>query len=486
MSALHSIYGQDWELWRTDGTSGGTRHLATEVSPESAFVRLGASVLFAASSRDEFGFFEPGLWKTDGTPAGTVPIRVPLGGLDDGPQELTVLQDRLYFFSPNGSWGLWRTDGSAAGTVLVRQFADQENPIQSTRFGLTVSAERLFFIADDGVHGRELWTSDGTAEGTRMVLDLYPGAASGVPGGPTAGSPLTAAGGKLYFSGNDGSHGTELWESDGTAAGTRLVQDLAPEAASSLPGPLVPAGDHLFFVADDLISGREPWALPLSGPADCRPAATRLCLNGGRYQVEVAWLTGQGQTGAGNGVPLSSDTGYFWFFDAANVELVVKILDGQAVNGHVWVFYGALSNVEYMITVTDTRTGLARRYFNPLGTLASVGDTHGFGPLGASSANPVPPVARAAASPLPLVSEHPGKVAATPCQATVGRLCLNDGRFAVEVAWKDFQNHTGTGTAVPLTEDTGTFWFFAAANVELVVKVLDGRPLNGKFWVFYG
>jgi len=475
-------FGQEVGLWRTDGTPGGTRQLAADFYPDAGFVRLGASVLFTAEARGQDGFFEKGLWKTDGTPAGTVSVK-PLGGFYESPRELTLFQGKLYFFAPDGVWSLWRSDGTAAGTAVVRQLADEESVSGGeTRLRLTVFAGRLFFIADDGVHGRELWTSDGTADGTRMVIDLAPGAASGAPDPST----LTAAGGKLYFAGNDGVHGTELWESDGTAAGTRLVQDLAPEAGSSQPGALTTAGDHLFFVADDVLSGREPWALPLAGPVGCQPAPTRLCLNGGRYQVEVAWLTGQGQAGAGNGVPLSADTGYFWFFDADNVELVVKVLDGQAVNGHVWVFYGALSDVEYMITVTDTQTGLARRYFNPRGVIASVGDTHAFGPLGASPANPEPPVVRAAASPLPPVSERTGKAAATPCQATARRLCLNEGRFAVEVAWKDFQNHTGQGTAVPLTGDTGTFWFFDAANVELVVKVLDGRPLNGKFWVFYG
>src|SRR6185436_8700019 len=176
--------------------------------------------------------------------------------------------------------------------------------------------------------------------------------------------------------------------------------------------------------------------------------------------------------------------GYFWFFSPTNVEAVVKVLDGRGVNGHVWVFYGALSNVDYTITVTDTETGVTRRYHNPQGQLASVGDTKGFGPLGAYSA--APPVIEAPPSPLPLIAERVDRTSAVPCQASAQRLCLNGNRFAVEVAWKDFDNHTGTGTAVPLTPDTGTFWFFNAANVELVVKVLDGRPVNGKFWLFYG
>ena len=475
-------FTDDVSLWRSDGTPAGTRQLVGGFSPRSGFVRLGSSVLFAAESRDAFGFFDHGLWKTDGTAAGTVPVvRAVAGGFDEL-AELTVFQGNLYF---RLAQGLWRSDGTAPGTVLVRQFERDIDPVLAPPFGLTVLGGQLLFAADDGVHGRELWTSDGTAAGTRLVVDLNPGSASGAPGRATP----AAGGGKLYFAGSDGAHGTELWESDGTAAGTRLVRDLAPEGASSQPDGLVVAGGHLFFVADDALSGREPWALPLAGPAGCRPSATRLCLNGGRYQVEAAWRTVQGQSGTGQAVPLSGDTGTFWFFDAANVEVVVKVLDGRALNGHVWVFYGALSNVEYTLTVTDTQTGLSRRYFNPQGTLASVGDTRGFGPLGANAANPAPPPRTAAASPPPLISARAGRAdrsTAGTCQPAPRRLCLNGGRFAVEVAWRDFQDRTGTGTAVPLTADTGTFWFFDAANVELVVKVLDGRPLNGRFWLFYG
>ena len=77
-------------------------------------------------------------------------------------------------------------------------------------------------------------------------------------------------------------------------------------------------------------------------------------------------------------MPLTGDTGTFWFFDAANVELVLKVLDGTHVNGRHWVFYGALSNVEYTITVTDTSTGAVKTYHNPAGRFASAGDTQAF------------------------------------------------------------------------------------------------------------
>ena len=117
------------------------------------------------------------------------------------------------------------------------------------------------------------------------------------------------------------------------------------------------------------------------GGGGCTASSLNLCLNGsGRFRVSVSWKNpfDGGTTGVGTAVVLTSDTGYFWFFDAANIELVVKILDGRGTNGKFWVFYGALSDVEYTITVTDTVTGVVKTYFNPGRNLASVADTGAF------------------------------------------------------------------------------------------------------------
>ena len=85
-----------------------------------------------------------------------------------------------------------------------------------------------------------------------------------------------------------------------------------------------------------------------------------------------------GPTQTAPAVPLTDDTGYFWFFDAANIELVVKTLDGTSTNGHYWVFSGGLSDVQYTITVTDLETGAVQTYQNPFGQLASFADTSAF------------------------------------------------------------------------------------------------------------
>ena len=113
-------------------------------------------------------------------------------------------------------------------------------------------------------------------------------------------------------------------------------------------------------------------------PTPCVANNFTLCLAGNRFKVQVEWRTPVPQVGVGTAKKLTPDTGYFWFFSSNNIELVIKVLDGREVNNHYWVFYGALSDVAYTITVTDSQTGRQRVYSNPQGTLASNGDIKGF------------------------------------------------------------------------------------------------------------
>ena len=477
-----------FNLWESDGTAAGTRQL-TQVEQvgldPNAFelVRLGGTVYFPGE-----GTFGTVLWKSDGTPAGTVPVLPLEGGTGGGPANLFAWNGALYFFgyldAARGSAprGLFRSDGTTAGTVLLAPAAPHftnnsftgSEPAFFTPFG-----GQLLFAADDSIHGIELWRTDGTAAGTALLRDIDPGAASSTPTGL-----VVAGNGLLYFAADDGVHGAELWQSDGTTAGTRLVEDLAPGVAASGPRELTVSGDRLYFSADDGVWGRELWVYPLATAPSCQPSDTALCLNGGRFRVEADWLLPTGR-GVGHAVALTGDTGYFWFFAPANVEVVLKVLDGRGVNGNFWTFYGALSNVEYALTVTDTVTGAVRRYLNPSQTLASVADTAAFLPDAGGRRLSIGP----AGTPVPVpaaASQAASATAISPCVPGPARLCLQGGRFAVEARWRDFQNRTGVGTAVDLSGDTGYFWFFDPGNVEAVVKVLDGRPVNGKLWVFYG
>ena len=223
-------------------------------------------------------------------------------------------------------------------------------------------------------------------------------------------------------------------------------------------------------------------------------AQRTLRLMGDQFRVRVSWRDpGSGRAGFGHAVPGPGLTGYFWFFDDSNLELLVKALDGRPLNKHYWLFYGALSDVEYWVDVTETRTGRTKRYHNPPGSLCGRGDTSAFSAAAAQTAAadgvPIPRQTLA-----PLVPDEPelarnipraGEAVAS-CVADAQTLCLLGNRFRVSVDWQLRDGTTGRGMAVPQSDVTGTFWFFGAENIELVVKALDGRSLNNRYWFFYG
>lgn len=120
----------------------------------------------------------------------------------------------------------------------------------------------------------------------------------------------------------------------------------------------------LFPTAPPRALGIRADTLAAAGP--CVPSATALCLNNNRFKVEATFRTGSAPAAAAQVVELTQDTGYFWFFNADNVEVVVKILNGCGVNSHYWVFAAGLTNVEVVLKVTDTQTGVQQTYVNPL------------------------------------------------------------------------------------------------------------------------
>jgi hypothetical protein len=201
----------------------------------------------------------------------------------------------------------------------------------------------------------------------------------------------------------------------------------------------------------------------------CVPSASKLCLNDNRFELFAEYrVPSQGLSGFGVGGPIVRDTGYFWFFSPNNVEVVNKVLDGRAFNNSYWVFYGALSDVWYSLSVRDLWSGRLRRYENPQGTLASVGDTSAFPAWSAG-----------------------GTMSAPGADAESGRRELALGSravpFFIRVDWRvPSQGTSGRAQGVVLTSDTAYFWFFSPSNVEVVVKVVDGRTFNGHWWVFYG
>ena len=103
----------------------------------------------------------------------------------------------------------------------------------------------------------------------------------------------------------------------------------------------------------------------------CVPSDTVRCLMGGRFQVQIRWRDFEDREGAGRVAPsASADSGLFWFFEASNWEVLVKVIDGCTQNGHFWVYAAGTTDVEYTLEVTDLATGEVFTSFNELGRAA--------------------------------------------------------------------------------------------------------------------
>jgi hypothetical protein len=225
--------------------------------------------------------------------------------------------------------------------------------------------------------------------------------------------------------------------------------------------------------------GQSPFFLP----GTCVANGSTLCSNLSRFEVSGAWATPDGQAGTAQAVQLTPDTGYFYFFSPSNVEAVIKVLNGCGIDQAYWVFAGGLTNVNAQIRVRDVKTGQATIYVNPQGqAFQPIQDTAAFHTCSVASGNAASdaaPEAAASAGYLPLAS-----VLAPP--ASTQSVLLNNGRFQIDVTFVTKDGNSGVGTPVQLTSDTAYFWFFNSANVEMVVKVLNGCGLGGNYWVFAG
>lgn len=155
----------------------------------------------------------------------------------------------------------------------------------------------------------------------------------------------------------------------------------------TLIGGLEPATLYTFRVRAENSAGNSAYSNEAEATTNapvipCVPSATALCLNQGRFQVQVAWHTAD-QNGVATAVPIESapDSGLFYFFGSSNIEMLVKVLNAcvPALGNKYWVFFAATTNVEFTMTVTDTQNGVARTYHNPLGMAAlPVQDTNAF------------------------------------------------------------------------------------------------------------
>lgn len=256
------------QTWVTDGTTNATR-LLSEVLPGDLLIggvvgNVAGRLYFTASDSGPVGYR---LWQWGGFSSEPTPVLSAAGNRISISTPMVEVGGDWYFGGQSTGEGpeLWRTDGTQAGTHLVKEIRPgalgglqppSNAAHQATLFNVDGT---LMFIANDGTHGSELWTSDGTETGTFMVKDVLEGSSSGVYGGSSSGRVAAVIGDALFFSATDPTFGTELWRSDGTEAGTYQVKDIRPGNQGSTPQHLTNVGEVLYFAANDGTNGNELW-----------------------------------------------------------------------------------------------------------------------------------------------------------------------------------------------------------------------------------
>jgi ELWxxDGT repeat protein len=234
-------------LFRTDGTPAGTVRLTNDSASNG--VVMGSHYYFSYND----GVSGQELWKTDGTPAGTVLVKdIRVGSSNSSPGSLFVHQGTLFFTAADSGsdFELWKSDGTANGTVRVKDINTGTSGASIQKFYSHGST--LYFTAFTAA-GRELWKTDGTETGTVMVADLSPGSAS------TSFGTFFAFANKLVFFASNPTYGGEYWTTDGTAEGTVPIKDIRPGSGGSSVNYLMILADAFYFEADDGTHGKELW-----------------------------------------------------------------------------------------------------------------------------------------------------------------------------------------------------------------------------------
>lgn len=284
--------------------------------------------------------------------------------------QLVMVGRTLYFSAGDGRHGkeLWKSNGTAAGTVMVKDIwpgARSGAPLK-----LTAVKGQLYFTATDNVHGRELWKSNGSSAGTIMVKDIFPKLKSSNP------EYLTYVNGIVYFSATDGGHGNELWKSDGTAPGTTLVKDIktAP-AVGSVPQQITNVNGIAYFTAAEDRSGRELYRSDGTAQGtimvkDLRPGRSSSGIenmtavgsalfftgNDGKYGHELWKSSG---TAAGTVLVKDMTPGY----EGSHGELASSFRMANFKNISGTLFYTAYKDDDYYIwTSNGTPVGTVARY----------------------------------------------------------------------------------------------------------------------------
>ena len=259
------------ELWISDGTASGT-YMISDVNPQTISIQtdtgpiccydsVGGKPMEPVMMGDEIFFTAENkvanlgreLYKTNLiTSESTIVRDINFGELSSGVTGLRVFDNRVYFSADSGNTGaeLWATNGSFNGTVLVADIATEGS---SSPRNLTVFDGLMYFSASEDGSGRELWVTNGSYWGTGLVSDIRPGTFGSNP------RDLTVAGGTLFFTAHINETGRELWSLQATGIEPELLRDIRVGTETSGASHLLSHNGNLYFVADDGANGTEVW-----------------------------------------------------------------------------------------------------------------------------------------------------------------------------------------------------------------------------------
>ena len=274
-----------------------------------------------------------------------------------------------------------------------------------------------------------------------------------------------------------------------------------PNATTTTLDGLAPGEEYAFRVAAVAADAAAVFSLPAAFAAaappapgsmtDCTPRAVAVALSGG-YEVRMCFETPSGaRMDASNYHLESSASGLLYFFDRDNVEVLVKVLDGCAINGHRWVFVAPVTDLAFNLEIAERGAGRAFRRRNPKGRTAEpIADTAAF-PCEPGPAASVAATTGAAGAPAtPGAAAAPGTAAAAgPLEKPVcepsGPGIELDGGYRIDMCFllPDGEPRAARDWGLP-ARSSALLHFFDRDNAEVLVKVLDGCAINGHRWVF--
>jgi ELWxxDGT repeat protein len=471
-------FGLGNSLYRSDGTAAGTQ-VAAAIAPSGiSRWQVMDGLLYLPCSFPASGLE---LCVTDGTAAGTRVVRdLRTGSQSSSPRILGVLGSKLLFTAEPESIrrGLWATDGTTAGTLELLTPPNPGDAVGYYQDDFIVFGGQAFVPCYTSATGSELCRTDGTRAGT-SVIDFVPGAGSGSP------SSLVVLGAQLVFTMSTPATGRELWTSDGTLAGTSLVVELQPGTSDGVRfDPIVPMDGSLYFVASrGFTSSEEVWKTDGTAQGTVRVADILPPGFPGSYSISMS-------SGGvlGNRLVFAAFDGVTglepWVTDGtAAGTLLLRDVEPEKSRAEVYEMLGFQGGV--YLTVNDTQ---GTKLWRSDGTAAGTGP---FQEGGAFALTPVrhwlffggPGGLRKTdgTSPGVLVTELPGNV--TELHALGDRLAFAGATPDLAVGlWLSDGTAAGTGLTDPAVLNARRL---GVANGRVWLTGLDG-PLGNELWTSDG